>query len=1595
MSSAYIQVLLRRRTDLESSLYSVDLLKLARDLLKNRVLSKDTGDKFTCLDPNPDHLEREVKVRYLLQHVYERVREDNNAYGRLVRVLSKHGGEVEMVCQAMKKDLVVENSDNSGSSGDRFITVKDVPFVAELIVAASHKWEEIGVALGVPEYVREECRSAGSNPLKLSKLLNAWITGKYKDAKSTTRNNLSTVLSSGLVQLPDVAQNLETFFSPIESLPSPATPLSEPACLDSMPSIEYQSYDTEVGEDNSTLLEVQIRSSSCDSYQWSKDGEPLLDGVDFSGVHSSILYINKASQCKQGVYTCCISRGNEEVFTDGVSLSIVYPLEKEKLFEYYSLTEKEVPPDSWPPISNSTFVNLVLIEQKSIRARDFHTVRGDIDDILESKEVTEYEEVFKEYREGALVLIEGRPGSGKTTLVNKLTGDWATGKKVLQGAKMVFLVTLRLLNVSGRDKSLLDLLQIFYGEDLSKSIDRDLKKCKGKGACFILDGLDEYPVESKKLLIIDELLHVKKLLPHCMVMIASRPVATKKLKTTCNTRIEVIGFSTDQIYSYVRSYPFSDDIMASKMIEFLDRYPNVLHMCYLPVHASMICFLFSQMEGNIPHTETKIYEQFTIATLLRHRTSSVEHVHLKSLKDLSGEEKVLFSSICKLAFDMCFTSQQVVSKSEATIFLSNDSLLGLLTVERKSVHYGIEDFYTFHHLTFQEFLAAFYIHELQLEGAQLFNNDGLTNVWKYCCGFANATNVEFAKNICSNFSFLLSAQFAFESQLEELCDFVLRKGFSISIQYNIFGITSVTDFLALGYVLSKTSKQIDRITIINGIFDIERIKIFASMASKVKLSCIKYLKVSISMEEVVEALNSLLSHLPHLEELDIQGVTLSGTNAEILARDVALPHLKILRIQLSTPLLSSSNPEESVKQLTFASRNIKQIFYFPDRFLPTNHVTWRKMLQYACNYREIQTSSLSWMYMYNSDTLYPFPHERLSHCTEVVVVNCGIGDERVEILANTLNTSVSRNLVLNFNRISDSGAIALADCLSKCSVVQEVSIQCNSIGDSGATALADALVHCSNLRRLDLQGNSLRDKGAVAIAKVTDSQSRLDLYLHNINITEEGIEKVLEHRIRTNIRSMEFTSSYNSVSEADISTLRSAFCCGKLPAIKLSRTNISIIEKLVGEQEHLKDVRGIELDFLNDTATHSLCNILKCLPNIRYLYCIVDMISSTSAKLFCDTLKTCESLSHLKLMVKFDPIHSVLLDAIKGFTKLHSLELIQAVKDSDDVSLLFSNPEFSANLHTLRMSNSDITAVGIGRLFRNLSSIDNLQSISFRASSISSDGAHILGKFLVECKRLRSLDLLMNSIDDYGLIAIADGLKDHTSIQDLMLGRNHITSASMAALSQVVSCNHLHQLNLTSSRLGSEGIAALADVMCVDSLQTLDLSYTNLNEVSIACLNVMLVRCTELIHLEIGGNRFGNEGLECLTEVLHHCTNLQQLGMGNINMTSDGICAILYIMENCKYLQSLGISGNSIGVDGVAILLRGWKCQSPLRLDAARCFGEPHHSALQKGDKCCSSCDDLLELYYNTDYVHLVLSYSLPKLVCRRSTDTASVASRN
>ena len=1611
------RILTVHKENLELLLMNTDAVKLSVELFRHKVITRELKDNLASLDN--DHLEPDVKLRYLLQQVCERVREDDKVYDRLVRVLSRLGGDVKDVCEAMRKELDrVEGGKASGGAEagpDQNLYESDISHLTEMLVSGSHMWDAIGIALNLPKHKRDDCGEGKNNANRLSNILTTWILGDYEGARPASLGTLKSALRSETVGLGKLAIKLRKMEGSTECLP-----VKREIYLANTPELHYQSCDTEVAESRSTLLEVQVSSSGCESYQWSKDGQPLLDGADFSGVSNNMLYIDRARQGTQGKYSCCVSNGSETVYSDEINLMVIYPPEKEHLIKLYSLIESEVPKDSWPPVGNSTFINLVLIKQSPISRCDYYTVRGDMDDILESKEVVEYEEVFREYREGALVLVEGRPGSGKTTLVHKVTRDWATGRKVLQGAKMVFLITLRLLNFSGRDRSLLDLLMEFLdGEVLRKKIEHDLQECGGKGACFIIDGLDEYQHKNKKESVIYQLIN-KKCLRFSMVIVASRPVATDEVKKCNAKRIEVIGFTKAQIFDYVETYPFngSDKIvsdMISKLKVYLSRHPNILHICYLPVHAAMICFLFSQLEGNIPHTETQIYEQFTISTLLRQKTRTEEPQRLKSLKDLCGKEKEEFKLICKLAFHMIIKSQQVVRQSDTPVPFSDftGSVLSLLTVEQTFRHYGLEHLYTFPHLTFQEYLAAFHIagfeEREQINIISRYSGDyKLKNIWKFYCGLLGLEKSVLLKDkilfqsLLGQVTILSSyqVQCAFESQQLELCDYVVGDG-----NLELYELMTPSDFAALGYVISTASQHVSVLDLKHSTWDYDGVMALSAVDTNNKLHSIKCLKVKVSSDDMCKALNCLLLQLPLLEKLELRSDRLGKFYIECLTSNITLSNLTYLMINL--PLAPCSHPEKVLQSLTFGSHNIEQVYFFMDdkSYESNNYALWRKWLCYAFGFQVFLDNDISWVHLYNSESFSSLPQERFSYCTEVVLVNCGIDDEGAEILAIRLNTSVLEKLVLDFNRISDSGAVALAWCIARCSVVQEVSIQCNSIGDLGTVALADALVHCSSLRRLDLQGNGLGDEGAVEIAKAAEGLPNLDLYLHNMKITEEGVERVLEHRASTKIRAMVFGSSWDGISDAGIDALRSALKCGTLPALKISNNNIYNIEILVAELEYVGTIRRLTCWVTDDTVP-TLCVIIKSMKNLQHInFMNIYCINSTSARLLCNTLRTCKRLRNVSL---YHGDKSVVLEVVKCCTNLHALDMSNCFIGSDGATSLFCDPKSWVNLHTLKMC----------------------------FNKISSDDAQVLSKALVHCKNLHYLDLSWNGLGDTGCLSLADGLKNHTSLLELKLGGNNITSEGIAAMIPVIKRNHLQHLDLSICGISSD--AALEDVTCADTLQTLklsgnglgldgarilsdvlqrcrqlmelDISNNSIGPCGMACLAEGLKCCRQLVELDISynsigscdilqlveglkccrqleklditGNKIGSYGLSFLADGLQHCINLQVLNLESNEITSDGITAITVIMKRCRYLQKLKLSFNSIGVDGAAVLVGGWQHKSMLTLGLQQSLGGPHESALVHVERCCSSCDHLLELYYNNDYViiHITTGW-IPKLV--------------
>ncbi len=416
-------------------------------------------------------MDGDVKVRYLLRRVCEAIDKDERVYERVLRVLSRFGKEAKTVSEQLRKQ------------GVTLYTEEDLPMLVEKLAHCAYKWNEIAIALQVPEAVIAECREY-SVTLKLQCILLTWI--HLEECRPTLRA-LTDALRSVFVGEHKLAAVLleESFESSSKHIPF------EVKRAHGSLELQFQSFDTKVAEGKSTILEVQTNFGRNASYQWKKEGLCLFEGADFSYADSSLLYIHRANGRIEGKYTCSVSLDCDVICSEEINVKVLYPPEKERLIDLYSLTN-ELPHDSWPPVNNPTFIHLALIEKKPKSTCNYYTVRGDLDDILSVNMKVEYMEVFKEYREGSLILVEGRPGSGKTTLLHKVTRDWARGSEVLQGAKMVFLLTMKFISISGKDTSLFDLLQIFYGEVLSRQVTSELTECRGKGACFILDGFDEY-----------------------------------------------------------------------------------------------------------------------------------------------------------------------------------------------------------------------------------------------------------------------------------------------------------------------------------------------------------------------------------------------------------------------------------------------------------------------------------------------------------------------------------------------------------------------------------------------------------------------------------------------------------------------------------------------------------------------------------------------------------------------------------------------------------------------------------------------------------------------------------------------------------------------------------------------------------------------------------------------------------------------------------------------------------------------------------------------------------------------------------------------
>lgn len=340
-----------------------------------------------------------------------------------------------------------------GSSLDRaeddtLLEPDHIYHLTEFLIRFAFKWRLIGTSLMFhPEDLDNiQCNNAVHvDPVKhnLMTLVTDWVHGTYRHTLAPTIGNLRKALRSEVVGL---GRHADDLLAPI-FLAQPHSVISISLNKTGLISESCSHSQVQVKENTPVLLKVHVISSDKLSYMWLKNDVPIDKKKDrmyrIMDKHQNFGYMDEDNHIKSQylhIKSTNIDMDGDEfscqirmmakppllIKTSSITLAVSCPsLDQFRggLASIY-LAQPEVPEDTWPPVSSKRYTNLAVIQQKNIKygaKYDRYTIQGGVDDILQHKEQITYEDVFRSLKSSTTIFIEGRPGCGKTTLVNKIT----------------------------------------------------------------------------------------------------------------------------------------------------------------------------------------------------------------------------------------------------------------------------------------------------------------------------------------------------------------------------------------------------------------------------------------------------------------------------------------------------------------------------------------------------------------------------------------------------------------------------------------------------------------------------------------------------------------------------------------------------------------------------------------------------------------------------------------------------------------------------------------------------------------------------------------------------------------------------------------------------------------------------------------------------------------------------------------------------------------------------------------------------------------------------------------------------------------------
>ena len=1284
------------------------------------------------------------------------------------------------------------------------------------------------------------------------------------------------------------------------------------------------------------------------------------------------------------IYVTCMYMKN------GVAISLVHkeiPLQHsleisdaiskvaERLQECSKAKRYNVSKEDWPPFQPKHFTGVALIHFEK-----GHTVRRDIEVIAETqhKGLTEplaiedvnivptaknLSQIFTNVETTGncptIILIEGAPGIGKTTLCKEILFQWSN-KNLLTAKKLVILVFLRDPGAQGI-KSLHDFVKSYcnYTEESNAIIEKYIRSTQGEDIAVVLDGYDELPehirnnTDSFFIQLINQNCDD---MVKCTVVITSRLNVSGELREVVKRRVEILGFTDESRRAYIwealgnesknessiyhRKVYCSKDEDAKKLIQFLDMNPAINAYCYIPLNMTiLLCVFIEDKNAKLPTTQTEINQKFICITISRFIRKKDPDCSIADFTNIPRCYKRVFMELCHLAFialktgKIVFTKDEIQRDCKQLSYSGNWSGLDLLkAVEFVSVKENVQSsFFNFLHLSFQETLAAYRITNLySYQQVRLlkenFLNSKYFNVWIMYVGLTSGKSVAF-KHFLSGNLLLISTFFQLwlSSNPEISQEHVDNKITSLHL-FQCFSEAENDDMCQyVGQLLQNGKIDLNGQTL--SAVNILTLALFLDRSSTKHWKMLNLGKCSLGDTEI-EKFNSSCSNtkkIVSIDKLDLSYNSFTKASAATLANLLLAWHVKTITMYSCDTGVDRTIVRNIVDQL----------------FKTEPHTVQCK----------ISTNAQP------NPIVYQLQIDSFKKHSSIHLFSCHLGSDYNKITETMLVLAETKANVYFYScESSNLSFLDLIDVVSKTKLssfhcmkhsnvtLSELNIVSKQLSGFAITFGEDVLpLHCyrtqnniSNFKE-DLKqeiGNGTFVFWNCSLEEIRDIIVYFTTIPPNTNDVEnESTELfIMKYHLRyVNVAHCQWQTKillWNIPLVRNNRYLRYFNCSG----CKLDDDQVEYLACAINRNDRLEQLI-LGNCALKPAGLVKIFIELKQLSTIKYLDLSNNCMSEEIVEMLVDVI-FCNQINHLNLSNCFHGVNSdKVIVAISNSVTLRYLDFSHNLMD--EVIVLEDAIITNSNLQHLELASCKLYQQVLYCSNQNKSV---LLSLNLSYQPISDHNAEILAQMITGTQCIEKLCMKRCSLTHNGLQTIIQALSHIKCLKVLDLSHNNMSQADLDVSSIALANLSLENLNLSYCKLREDVMTAVLYELNSENLKVLNVSGNRITDsvayhiaavisdaVHLRALHLSDCRITEgsfiaimnainclLAQLDISYNSVNNVTARLVADVIARNIGLTYLDFSCCKMEEEGLTSMLKQVRNVAQMKYIDVQSSSI-----------------------------------------------------------------------------------